>query len=220
MAATLRSVSARRLTRAMLVAKVGIGGERGIVRELSPPAPAIRDRSGRDENIDAVAGREHAVRRDGGVCETDALRRLAALPAASAAPPSSRPWRQTSRPKARRLRRCAARAIKASRIDFVGIHAGSDIDDRNADARRLRRAGDRGEAGLPLGSADRKLCAWHRARSRRSRKSSSRSAADNSRRNRAIGKPSLPIAPGLQILHENIGALEHGFEQRLVIGLW
>ena len=78
-ACTRPSVSARRFTRSTLVAKFGIGGERRVAHDLvrqHAPFAVVLDR---DQDVGAVAALEHAVGRDRGMRETDALRRLAAF---------------------------------------------------------------------------------------------------------------------------------------------
>ena len=100
---------------------------------------------------------------------------------------------------------------------LIGIQAGRDIDDGYPDARRLARAGDRGKTRFRL---DQKIVGL--ARGVRTRLAETGNAATDESRKFAsqLGdrKPELFDRAGFQILHEHIGAFEHGGQERPVGG--
>ncbi len=149
-AATRPSVSARRFTRSTLLAKFG-----SVASALSPstffrqhaPLAVALDR---DQDIDAVAALEHAIGRDRGVGEADALGRLAAFLLHQR---HRHPVRHGVEQRDRQFGALAGAPAHDQRLEdrLVGVHAGADVAHRDADPRRLRRAaGDRGEPDLGL----------------------------------------------------------------------
>jgi hypothetical protein len=111
------------------------------------------------------------------------------------------------------------RARKKRREDrLVGVHAGGDVADRDADARgRLGPAGDGGEPRLGLHQHVVGL-----ARGVGAVLAVAGDRADHEPRMRAPQlfkrKAELGDGAGLEVLHEHVGLGEHGVEQRLVIG--
>ena len=169
-----------------------------------------------DENVDAVAAFERAVRRDRGVGETHALRRLAAFKLQQR---HRHPVGHGVEHRDRKLGTFAgARAPDQGFEDrLIGIQAGRDIDDGYPDARRLVRTGDRGETRLRL---DQKVVGL--ARGERTRLAETGNAAADQPRQFASQlrdrEAELFDRAGFQILHEHIGAFEHGGQQRPVGG--
>ena len=129
--------------------KVGIGREIGIAQYFLRQYPPFAVVLYGDENPLPVAGREHAVRRDGGMCEPDTLRRLARFLLNER---NRHPVGDGVEHRNRKLGTLAGALSRNQSFQdrFVSIHSGSDIDDRNANARRFRRAGDRGEPHFRL----------------------------------------------------------------------
>ena len=197
--------------------EIGIGGERGIAqdffRQHAPFAVALD----RDQDVDAVAALERAVGRDRGVGEAHALRRLAGFLLQQR---HRHPIRHGVEHGNRKLGAFAGALPRDQSFEdrLLGIHAGADIDDGHADARRLRRAGDRGEARLRLdqhvvGLAHGVRPALAVAGDR---------AADQPRMLAAQFRDresELCHRAGFQVLHEHVGAREHRRQQRLVLGL-
>src|SRR5262245_35154405 len=102
---------------------------------------------------------------------------------------------------------------------FVGIEARSHIDDRNAYARRaFGPSRHRRDAGFSL---DQEVVRF--ALGVRATFAIARNRAANQARillaQARHWKAELGEGAGLQILHEHVGLLEHGFEQRPVFGL-
>ena len=98
---------------------------------------------------------------------------------------------------------------------FVGVHAGRDIDDGDADARRLGRAGDRGQTGFCLNE--------HVVGFAHGVRSALAEAGDRATNQPWMlapqfgeGKAELAYGARLQILNEDVGTREHRTEQRLV----
>ena len=195
----------------------GIGGERGIAQDFFREHPPFAVVLHADEDIGAVTRRECAVGRDRGMGEPDALRRLARFLL------HQRHRHPVGHGVEQRYRKRGTLAVALPRQQsfqdrLVRIQSGGDVDGRHADARWLRRAGDRGEADFGLneqivGLAPGKRTALAEAGDR---------AADEARivaPQPGDGKPKLPHRAGLEVLHEDVGAPEHRFEQRLVAGL-
>ena len=130
--------------------EVGIGGQRRVRQHVLRQHPPFAVALDRDQDVDAVAGLEHAVGRDGGVGEADALGRAAALVLEQrhrhpvghgiehgdrdvGALPAARPRQQGFEDR------------------LIGVHPGGDVDHGDADPRRrFRPAGDGGEARFGL----------------------------------------------------------------------
>ncbi len=178
--------------------KARIGGECRVAHHVfrqDAPLAVVLDRN---QDVGAVPGLEHAVRRDRGMRQPQPLRRLTALVMQQR---HRHPIRH--RVEQRHGDRCALAGPAAPddclQHRLVGVHAGRDVGDRDADARRcVRRAGDRGEPALGLHQQVVGLagCVW--ARSRRSPRSTRRSASDSRAATGRSRKPSLPIAPGFR----------------------
>ena len=130
--------------------EIRIGGERLVAHHLLGQHAPLAVALDRDQNVGAVLGLEHAVGRDRGVREADALRRHAALVLQQR---RRHPVRHAVEHRHRDRRALAGAAARDQRLQhrLVGVHAGADVADRDADARRrLRPAGDGGDAGLGL----------------------------------------------------------------------
>ena len=149
-AATLPSVSARCPTRSVTGREFRIGGERRIAQHVPgehAPLAVVLDRN---QDVGAVARLEHAIRRDRRMREADPPRRLAALVMQQR---HRHPVRHGVEQRHRDRRALAGAAARDQRFEhrLIGIHAGRDVGDRDADPRRrLRPAGDRGEPALGL----------------------------------------------------------------------
>ena len=130
--------------------EIRIGCERLIAQHLLGQFPPFAVALDRNENVGTIFGLEHAIGCDRGVGETDALRRHAALVLQQR---RRHPIRHAVEHRHRDCRALAGATARDERLQhrLVGVHTGTDVADRNADpCRRLRSAGDRGDAGLGL----------------------------------------------------------------------
>ena len=129
--------------------EIRIGGERGIVQDLFRQHAPFAVALDRNQNVDAVAGLERAVGRDRDVGEADALRRRAGFLLQQR---HRHPFGHGVEHRNRNLGALAAALARDQGLEdrLIGIQAGGDVDDRDADARRLRGAGDRREPDFGL----------------------------------------------------------------------
>ena len=129
--------------------EAGIGGEISVAQDLfGQHAPFAVILHGY-QNAHTVACREHAVGRDGGMSEPDTLRRLAGFML------HKRNRHPVGHGVEHRNRKLGAFAgslpcDQCLQDRLIRVHSGRDIDHRYANARRLRCAGDRGQADFRL----------------------------------------------------------------------
>ena len=170
--------AARLATRSVLVVKRGSSRRSRPLDGVAEPNPQARVRDRDDDQ--PVLRAQRLVGRDRQVIVADArriVRRSRAAPTAAAASPTAS--RRTARCRRAGRARCACRSMQRQQNALRRVQAGEIVGDRDADARRraVGKAGHVHDAGLALNH--RVVAGQLRvaARSGRSRRSSSRSAA-------------------------------------------